>query len=165
METILDFNQVSSINKEFQSIRDNTRGILNEEYFEIDDESFITDFKIQLSEKDIIKISSLSKEEGKYCVLNLLNKIKPDQPIFIVKTKDCWQKADSNLSGYIMIPDFTAEEIPAMRSNKTIFIQSINSDDRLCLPLPRRSRSFLTEKLRANGYDDAYNLVNNAHVR
>ena len=160
LDTILDFNQISSINKEFQSISDNTRGILNEKYFEIDDESFITDFIEQLSEKDILKISSLSKEEGKYCVLNLLNKIKPDQPIYIVKTKDCWLKANANLSGYIMIPDFTAEEIPAMKANKTIFIQSLNSDDRICLPLPRRSRSFLAEKLRANGYEDAYNLVN-----
>lgn len=160
LDTILDFNQISSINKEFQSISDNTRGILNEKYFEIDDESFITDFIEQLSEKDILKISSLSKEEGKYCVLNLLNKIKPDQPIYIVKTKDCWLKANANLSGYIMIPDFTAEEIPAMKANKTIFIHSLNSDDRICLPLPRRSRSFLAEKLRANGYEDAYNLVN-----
>ena len=138
LDTILDFNQISSINKEFQSISDNTRGILNEKYFEIDDESFITDFIEQLSEKDILKISSLSKEEGKYCVLNLLNKIKPDQPIYIVKTKDCWLKANANLSGYIMIPDFTAEEIPAMKANKTIFIQSLNSDDRICLPLPNR---------------------------
>ena len=85
LDTILDFNQISSINKEFQSISDNTRGILNEKYFEIDDESFITDFIEQLSEKDILKISSLSKEEGKYCVLNLLNKIKPDQPIVTIQ--------------------------------------------------------------------------------
>ena len=59
-----------------------------------------------------------------------------------------------------MIPDFTAEEIPAMKANKTIFIQSLNSDDRICLPLPRRSRSFLAEKLRANGYEDAFTEIN-----
>lgn len=82
LDTVLDESQVLNIEQSFNYISKNTDNKLNEAFFEIDDERFISDFRKRLDESSIIHLTSLSVEEGRYCILNLLHKLKPDIPAF-----------------------------------------------------------------------------------
>lgn len=158
LNTLLDEAQISTIEQSFNYISQNTDNKLNEAFFEIDDEKFVSDFKKRLDDSSIIHLTSLSIEEGKYCILNLLHKIKPDIPVYIIKSKDTWDKTEKHLSGCILIPDFHAEELPAIKNNTTIFIQRADYNGN-AIKIPRRTISFLSEKLRNNGCDDSYKLL------
>lgn len=158
LDTLLDETQVSTIEQSFNYISKNTGNILNEAFFEIDDERFIDDFKKKLDDSSIIHLSSLSIEEGRYCILNLLHKLKPDTPVYIIKLRVIWDKAEKHLSGCILIPDFQADEIPAIKNNTTIFIKRADYNGN-AIKIPRRTINFLSEKLRNNGCDDSYKLL------
>ncbi len=158
LDTLLDEAQVWTIEQSFNYISQNTDNKLNEAFFEIDDERFIDDFKKRLDDSSIIHLTSLSKEEGRYCILNLLHKLKPAIPIYVIKLKETWSKAEKHLSGCILIPDFQADEIPAIKNNTTIFIQKADYSGN-AIKIPRRTISFISEKLRNNGCDDSYKLL------
>ncbi len=158
LDTMLDETQVLTIEQSFSYISQNTNNILNESFFEIDYSSFITDFNKKLNESDVVHISSLSIEEGKYCILNLLHKEKPDERIYVIKSKKTWYKISNHLKGCIIIPDFTDTEIPAIKNNKTIFIQRSDYDVNT-IKLPRRTISFLSRKLTENGYSEPNKLM------
>lgn len=161
-DVLLDTTQALTIDDSFNYISRNTNNILNESFFEIDSETFIKEFQKKLETSDVIHISSLSIEEGKYCILNLLHKIIPERQVYIIRSKDNWDKADKYLSGCILIPEFQADEIPASQNNTTIFIQSANYNKN-ALRLPQRTISFLSKKLRESGYDDPYKLLQKTH--
>ena len=158
LDTMLDETQVSTIEKSFNYISKNTDNKLNEAFFEIDDDRFIEDFKKKLDDSSIIHLTSLSKEEGRYCILNLLHKLKLDIPVYVIKSKETWDKAEKHISGCILIPDFQAEEIQSINNNTTIFIKEADYNGN-SIKIPRRTISFLAEKLRNNGCDDSYKLL------
>lgn len=162
LDTLLDEEKVSTIEQSFDYISKNTNNLLNESYFEIDSERFIQDFQKKLDTSNVIHISSLSAEEGKYCILNLLHKICTNKMIYVIRSKENWEKAGKHLSNCILIPDFQADEIPACNNNITIFIQN-SSTNQNALRLPKRTISFLSNKLSANGYDDPYHLLQKTH--
>ena len=158
LNTLLDETQILTIEQSFTYISQNTNNILNESFFEIDDEIFLSDFKKKLDTSDIIHISSFSIEEGKYCILNLLHKERPNIPVYIIRSKDTWNKSEKYLSGCILIPEFQADEIQAIKGNINIFIQSVDCG-KSAIKLPRRTISFLSNKLQENGYDNPYKLL------
>lgn len=158
LDTLLDENQAITIEQSFNYISQNTDNKLNEEFFEIDDELFIEDFKERLDNSSAIHLTSLSVEEGRYCILNLLHKLKPDIPVYTIRSKETWDKAEKHLSGCILIPDFQANEIPTIKNNTTIFINRADYNG-TAIKIPRRTISFLSEKLRNNGCDDSYKLL------
>ena len=162
LEILLDENQVSTIEQSFNYISKNTNNILNESFFEIDSESFILDFEKKLNMSSVIHISSLSVEEGKYCILNLLHKLCPNKQVYIIKSKTNWNKAGKYLSDCILIPEFQAEEIPPVDNNITLFIQKVCNNAK-ALRLPQRTIGFLSNKLRESGYIDPYKLLQNTH--
>lgn len=162
LDTLLDGTQVSTIEQSFNYISKNTGNILNEAFFEIDDERFIDDFKKKLDDSSIIHLSSLSIEEGRYCILNLLHKLKLTIPVYVIKSKETWSKAEKHLSGCILIPDFQAEEIPIVDNNTIIFIHNEDNSPNT-LRISQRTISFLSNKLRENGYDDPYKLLQKTH--
>lgn len=162
LDTVLDGSQVLNIEQSFNYISKNTGNILNEYFFEIDDERFIDDFKKRLDDSSIIHLTSLSKEEGRYCILNLLHKLKPAIPIYVIKSKETWSKAEKHLSCCILIPDFQAEEIPIVDNNTIIFVHNEDNSPNT-LRIPQRTISFLSNKLRENGYDDSYKLLQKTH--
>lgn len=162
LETLFDQTHVLTISQSFEYISRNTNKLLNESFFEIDSETFIADFQKKLDTTDIIHISSLSAEEGKYCILNLLHKICPNKQVYIIRDKDAWDKADKFLSDCILIPEFQADEIPAIQNNITIFVHSTNHNIN-ALKLPQRTIGFLSNKLQENGYDNPYKLLQKTH--
>lgn len=162
LETLFDKTQVMSISQSFEYISQNTNNVLNESFFEIDSETFIADFQKKLDTSDVIHISSLSVEEGKYCILNQLHKICPNKQVYIIQSKDSWDKADKYHSGCILIPEFQADEIPASENNTTLFIQNANQN-RNALRIPQRTISFLSNKLKDSGYNDPYKLLQKTH--
>ena len=162
LDTLFDESQVFNIEQCFNYISKNTDNKLNEAFFEIDDERFIDDFKNRLDDSNTIHLTSLSKEEGRYCILNLLHRLKPDIPVYIIKTKGTWDKTEKHLSGCILIPDFQAEEIPIVENNTIIFIHNEDNSPNT-LRIPQRTISFLSNKLRENGYEDSYKLLQKTH--
>ncbi len=54
---------------------------------------------------------------------------------------------------------FDADEIPAIKGNKTIFISNYDYSGSDSLRLPRRTQSFLRQKLEDNGYKNPYKLI------
>ncbi len=162
LDTLLDETKVSTIEQSFIYISKNTNNILNESYFEIDSERFILDFQEKLDTSDVIHISSLSVEEGKYCILNLLHKICPNKMVYVIKSKDNWDKAGKYLSNCILIADFQSDEIPVIEDNTTLFIQNEDNSPNT-LRIPQRTISFLSNKLRESGYEDPYKLLQKTH--
>ena len=162
LDTMFDKTQVLSISQSFEYISQNTNNILNESYFEIDSDSFILEFQEKLDASNVIHISSLSIEEGKYCMLNLLHKIRPCNQVYVIKSKDSWDNADKYLSNCILIPEFQADEIPACKNNISLFIHSAEQSHE-ALRLPQRTISFLSNKLQENGYSDPYQLLQKTH--
>lgn len=162
LDTLLDEEKVSTIEQSFDYISKNTNNLLNESYFEIDSERFIQDFQKKLDTSNVIHISSLSAEEGKYCILNLLHKICTNKMIYVIRSKENWEKAGKHLSNCILIPDFQADEIPVVENNTTLFIHNEYNSPHT-LRIPQRTISFLSNKLRENGYDDPYKLLQKTH--
>lgn len=162
LDTLLDEEKVSTIEQSFNYIGKNTNNILSESYFEIDSERFIQDFQKRLDATDVIHVSSLSVEEGKYCILNLLHKICDDKMIYVIKSKENWEKAGKHLSNCILIPDFQADEIPTVENNTTLFIHNEDNNHNT-LRIPQRAINFLSNKLRENGYDDSHKLLQKTH--
>ncbi len=159
---MLDSSKVMSISKSFEYINQNTGGILSENFFELDDENFIQCFKTKLNTCDTIHVVSLSEEEGIYCILNLINKLKIKEPTYVIKSEDAWHKAENNLLGCILIPWFVAYETPSIKGNKTVFVHGEEQFDNAII-LPRRTCDFLLNKLQECGYQDAYRLIQKTH--
>lgn len=78
--------------------------------------------------------------------------------MYVIKSKENWEKAGRYLSNCILIPDFQADEIPAIKNNTAIFILNEGNTPNT-LRIPRRKFSFLLNKLRESGYSDAYKLL------
>lgn len=63
LDTLFDEAKISNIEQSFNYISKNTEYILNESYFEIDNDRFIKGFQEKLDTSDVIHVSSLSVEE------------------------------------------------------------------------------------------------------
>ena len=159
LDTILDKRCLISSKDYLNELSSNSSGFLNENYFEIDDERFIASFVDKFEKKDVLYINAFSREEGTYCLLNLLHKQFSDVPVFLVKDYNSWNMANKYLNGVIVIPLFYSGDIPASKGNRTIFIDFNNIYQNEAIFLRRRTKTFLKTKLKENGYEQAYELI------
>lgn len=92
------------------------------DFFDIDDDDFINKFNEQKNNEKIC-IRARCMEEAIYCVVNELWKSEEKRPIFVVKSKEDWDKLTAiGERGNIYIPWFYAEEIVVIENNTNIFI-------------------------------------------
>ena len=92
------------------------------DFFDIDDDDFINKFNEQKNNEKIC-IRARCMEEAIYCVVNELWKSEEKRPIFVVKSKEDWDKLTAiGEMGNIYIPWFYAEEIVVIENNTNIFI-------------------------------------------
>lgn len=154
LDTALDTIHISSPQDLFDEISQNTNGYINESYFEIDDKRFKERFIQEYNDSSIIKVRAFSKEEGTFCILNLIRNTFPTTPVLVVKDLESWKKCREYVSGGVVVPDFSSDEIPAMPNAKTIFINAEYDDLDKEIPMPKRTIRFLSDKLRSNGCQD-----------
>ena len=157
--TVMDRKRVQTIESAFQEICENTNGYMNEDFFEVDDYRFKKAFEEALKGSAEIHVNGTNKEETLYCILNQVHQMVRDKETYIFRDADSWNAAKDRLEDSIVIPFFEAEQIPVLHGNTNIFIYGTGTHQKCGIELRRRTRSFLTEKLRNNGCEDAYNLV------
>lgn len=166
LETALDKNYVWSISDAEEYMKGCTNGNINLDYFEIDDKDFVARFDDEINSSKNIFIKGYSREETIYCILNQLRKSVKDKPIYIIKNEETWIKASEIICDSIVIPYFQADEIVAIKHNViNIFVYGVDSNAgiRNYISLRRRKISTLQEKLKNNGYEDAYSLIRKAN--
>lgn len=148
-----------------QQLNDMTEQIrLNIGFFEIEDQQFQTEFKRSLATKSLINIVGKSREEVLYSILNELNKMNLNKPVFIVKCEEDWEDLRCDeLNNAILIPYFYAANIQGIKNNINIFIYG---EDEWCsnrdkLELRRKTRRNLISSLEKSGMNatEAYDLV------
>lgn len=85
------------------------------EFFTIDDDNFKELFDEQ-KENEIIRVRAKCREEAIYCIVNELWHSDEKRAIFVVKSKEDWEKLSETAStGNIYIPWFWADEICAIK--------------------------------------------------
>ena len=157
--TVMDRDHVWTIEAAFHEISKNTDGYLNENFFEVDDYRFKDVFAEKLQNSTVIHVNGFNKEETMYCILNQLHQLSSDKGAYVFRNKESWDAARDKLKDSIVIPFFETEEIPVLHGNVNIFVHQIGTHEREGIELRRRTRSFLADKLRNNGYEDAYDLI------
>ena len=157
--TVMDRDHVWTIEAAFHEISKNTDGYLNENFFEVDDYRFKDVFAEKLQNSTVIHVNGFNKEETTYCILNQLHQLSSDKGTYVFRNKESWDAARDKLKDSIVIPFFESEEIPVLHGNVNIFLHQIGTHEREGIELRRRTRSFLADKLRNNGYEDAYDLI------
>ena len=158
--TAMDTKRIWTVSTAFQDISDTTDGVLNEDFFEIDDYRFKDRFKCELEKNPSeIHINGSNKEETMYCILNQIHSLKPEKPIFIIRDEESWITAKNRFVDCIVIPYFDAAQIPALHGNLNIFIHGAQEHHIKGLELRRRTKSFLNAKLQKNNYKDSYALI------
>ncbi len=157
--TVMDRDHVWTIEAAFHEISKNTDGYLNENFFEVDDYRFKDVFAEKLQNSTVIHVNGFNKEETTYCILNQLHQLSSDKGTYVFRNKESWDAARDKLKDSIVIPFFESEEIPVLHGNVNIFVHQIGTHEREGIELRRRTRSFLADKLRNNGYEDAYDLI------
>ena len=157
--TVMDRDHVWTIEAAFHEISKNTDGYLNENFFEVDDYRFKDVFAEKLQNSTVIHVNGFNKEETMYCILNQLHQLSSDKGTYVFRNKESWDAARDKLKDSIVIPFFETEEIPVLHGNVNIFVHQIGTHEREGIELRRRTRSFLADKLRNNGYEDAYDLI------
>lgn len=133
------------------------------DFFEIDDEEFLSDFHKKL-ELERIFIVGKSREETIYCVLNELQKMNLSKIVLVVKNEDEWlQLGNKDLKDAILIPWFFVGSINAISENTNIFVYG---EDEPCyvkdfLKLKKRTKRTIANKLEEAGLDiqEAHKLV------
>lgn len=165
LETALDKNHVWSISDAEEYMKGCTNENINLDYFEVDDKDFVARFDDEINSSKNIFIKGYSREETIYCILNQLRKSVNDKPIYIIKNEETWIKATESICDSIVIPYFQADEIVAIKNNVNIFVYGVDSNAgiRNYISLRRRKISTLQEKLKNNGYEDAYSLIRKAN--
>ena len=137
------------------------------EFFNIDDDNFKELFEEQ-KQNEIVRVRAKCREEAVYCVVNELWHSDEKRAIFVVKSKEDWEKLSSAESvGNIYIPWFWAEEICAIENNTNIFIYTDGmpsfSQDEIVLR-PRTFQTISNALERAGmGINEANALVNETH--
>lgn len=137
------------------------------EFFTIDDENFKDLFEEQ-KENEIIRVRAKCKEEAVYCIINELWHSDEKRAIFVVKSKEDWEKLlETSSTGNIYIPWFWADEICAIENNTNIFIYTDDMPSFSQNEIVLRPRTFHTisnalEKA-GLGINEANALVNETH--
>jgi len=137
------------------------------DFFELDDEQFELNFQERLNSNRIFVVGK-SREETTYRILNELKNKNSDRGVFIISNQEDWEKLeDSNISGYILIPIFYAENIPTIPNNTNIFVYG---EDEPCyntdkLNLKKRTRKNIIHSLEKIGFEpnEAYQVVEKTH--
>jgi len=132
---------------------------MNLNFFEIDDDEFKKKFKTNIKkdmDKDIYIVGK-SREETLYCVLNELKYVLDYNNVVVVGDEESWGKIEGEIKGAILIPEFYAGEIIAIKDNINIFIYG---EDEHCIKenkieLKRRTRRTIIKKLEEAGMDNA----------
>nr|WP_302416684.1 serine protease [uncultured Romboutsia sp.] len=161
-------NKIYSIEDIEEQLRQSINLPIDLDFFEIDHNEFKKSFCEKIT-KNISNISLVgkSREEVLYCILNeLKNKLNYDNVIIIGK-KDSWEKLRDNIKGAILIPNFYAGELVAIKDNINIFIYG---EDEHCtnkdkIELRRRLRRTIVSKLEKAGLSssEAYDYVRNTN--
>lgn len=157
--TVMDRSHVWTIEAAFHEISEKTAGYLNENFFEVDDYRFKDLFAEKLQNSTEIHVNGFNKEETMYCILNQLHQLSSEKGTYVFRNKESWDATKDKLKDSIVIPFFESEEIPVLHGNVNIFVHQIGTHEREGIELRRRTRNFLADKLRNNGYEDAYNLI------
>lgn len=125
------------------------------DFFEIDDKEFKRKFKEGIAAEKVY-IKGKCKEEILYCILNELQGMKQNRPVFIVRSRESWERQQGNRANCILIPAFYDEEILAVKGNTNIFIygETEACPGRDPLVLRQRTRSTIRNALRRAGADE-----------
>lgn len=99
-------------------------------YFEIDDSNFIRKFNVFIDNGKEINISSYSREEGIYCILNYLKYNKNLNNIYIIDDEEKWNNLNEDrINNSILIANFYPANIFKKYKNaKHIFVYN-NSNE------------------------------------
>lgn len=136
-------------------------------FFEIDDDEFRESFESNKN-NSVIRVRAKCREEAIYCIVNELWRTDDYRPIYVVFSKDSWDKLTTlSNSGSIYIPWFYADEITAIENNTNVFTYSdgVPSFSRDELTLRPRTLSTIIKSLENAGlsHGEADALVNETH--
>ncbi len=137
------------------------------DFFDIDDDEFINKFN-KLKNDEKVCVRARCREEAVYCIINELWKSGEKRPIFVVKSREDWDKLMAvKESGNIYIPWFYADEIISIENNTNIFVFTDEvpsfSDNEIELR-PRTYETIRRALTRAGmGVNEANELVSETH--
>lgn len=139
-----------------QDLRDRTENPqIGLDFFDIDDKEFKRKFEEAIAAEKVY-IKGKCKEEILYCILNELQGMKQNRPVFIVRSRESWEWQRGTRANCILIPAFFDEEILAVKGNTNIFIygetEACPGRDPLVLRL--RTRGTIRNALRRAGADE-----------
>lgn len=137
------------------------------DFFDIDDEEFLSEFHKKIDLERLFVIGK-SREEAIYCILNEIQKMNLSRIVLVIKNEDDWiQLEKDDIKNAILIPWFYVGSIAAISGNTNIFVYG---DDepcyaRDCLKLKKRTKRTIVHKLEEAGLDagEAYDLVGDTH--
>lgn len=137
------------------------------DFFQIDDEQFLSQFKSKFNQERLYIIGK-SREETIYCILNEIRKMQLDKITLVVTSEEGWRELENkNVSNTILVPFFYAHEITAISNNTNIFVFG---EDEVCnikerLVLRKRIRKNIISSLEEAGlnHEKAYALVEHTH--
>ena len=125
-----------------------------------------------LDKDDILYIQGKTREEVTYYILYIIKNSQDEELIkstFVVNGLDEWNKlkceSKENVNSLILIPNFNADEIDIIPNNRNIIIfgEEDFTGKRDVIKLKNRIRQNMYEKLKAEGVDDAYNIVDESN--
>lgn len=133
--------------------------------FQIDDESFKASFSQKIQDEEIV-VKCKNKEEGIYCIINELWRLKVNRQILIVYNEEGWEYLRKcSVKNKILIPFFHSDII-TISGNTNIFV-SANSFALSPNVIELRPRTYetITSSLIAAGMErsKAYDLVEKNH--
>lgn len=157
---------------ELQLLQQTENPSIGLDFFKVDDEVFQKEFENSLG-KECIYVKGQCREETIYCLLNELRRLKVAQAVFVIKSKEDWEKFQQTsvnkmeLQGKILVPWFNSYEITAIPNNINIFV--FGKDDycvgKETIEMKKRTRKTVIEGLNISGadYQRAYDLVSDTH--
>lgn len=153
---------IFTINEIDYKLQKETTCSIGLDFFDIDDEDFLIPFHNRIEKKiEKIYITSISKEETFYLVLNEIKKMNFNNLVLIVTSEIEWEKLkNQNIVDKILIPYFCSKEIITIPNNINIFLYE---NDEPCysnekLILKRRLKKNIFNSLRNAGFE--YEKIN-----
>lgn len=134
---------------------------IDTDFFDYGEDGIDKNILEKLSKNEVLYIQAPCKEEGLYYTLRLL---KSDDNIcdnvFVVTSLKSWNSLEGKIKNKILIPFFTAQDIPVLNQNTTVYIydKSINLRNKNIIDIPNRTRTNLSKML--SKYITDYNKVN-----
>lgn len=137
------------------------------DFFEIDDEQFLSRFHLALNQNQIFVVGK-SREETTYCILRDIQKQRLERTTFVVTKEEDWNRLENTgIRNAILIPFFYADSILAIEGNTNIFVYG--EDEACCqrepLLLRRRTKQTMIHCMEHAGVgaEQAYRMVEDTH--